>query len=244
MQALERPRFESETHETIYRYVERNGTAATEELETKLSIEPSRLREAIEDLEAADYLEKRDGTLRIAIDTGAETEHAVDDLTFTIRPATQDDLKGIVGVMRTVAQEGDYLVAESVVDLLDHEEVVFRHNDLESRIFFVATVDDDVVGWVHLRSPNYEKLAHTAELTMGVLEDYRGHGIGSHLMERGLQWASENGYEKVYQSLPATNQDAIRFLEDNRWETEAIRKAHYKIDDQYVAEQMMGVMLN
>jgi len=181
--------------------------------------------------------------LRIAIDTGAETEYTIDDLPFTIRPAEQSDLKGIVGVMRQVAEENDYLVAETVVDLLDHEEVVFRHNDIESRIFFVATVDDDVIGWAHLRSPNYEKLAHTAELTMGVLDEYRGHGIGSHLMERGLKWASESGFEKVYQSIPATNQDAVRFLEDHRWETEAIRQAHYKIDDDYVAEQMMGIML-
>lgn len=29
----------------------------------------------------------------------------------------------------------------------------------------------------------------------------------------------------------------------DRWETEAIRQAHYKIDDVLVAEQMMAVML-
>ncbi|MDQ2051228.1 GNAT family N-acetyltransferase [Natronolimnohabitans sp. A-GB9] len=243
MQAIEQPQFETADGEAIYEYVERNGAVAAEELESTLSIEPNRLRETIADLRSDGYLEEEGGLLRIAIDVGTEHEYTVDDLTYTIRPAKQRDLKGIVSVMREVAEENDYLVAETVVDLLDHEEVVFRHNDLESRIFFVATVDDEVIGWAHLHSPNYEKLSHTAELTMGVLEAYRGHSIGSHLMQRGLKWASENGFEKVYQSLPATNQDAVRFLEDHRWETEAIRKAHYKIDDQYVAEQMMGVML-
>ncbi|MFC4543196.1 GNAT family N-acetyltransferase [Halosolutus amylolyticus] len=244
MQAIEQPRFETRDHREIYEYVERNGAVAPEELETALSIEPNRLREAIDRLKDDEYLEAEGSLLRIAIDTGAEATHTVDDLTFTIRPAKQSDLKGIVAVMREVAEENDYLVAETVVDLLDHEEVVFRHSDIESRIFFVATVDDEVVGWAHLDSPNYEKLSHTAELTMGVLEAYRGHGIGSQLMERGLKWAAENGFEKVYQSIPATNQDAVHFLEDHRWETEAIRQAHYKIDDQYVAEQMMGIMLN
>ncbi|WP_265108383.1 GNAT family N-acetyltransferase [Halosolutus halophilus] len=243
MQAIDQPRFETRDYRDIYDYIERNGAVAIEELETALSIEPNRLREAIDELKRDEYLEEEGSLLRIAIDTGAEVEHTTDDLTFTIRPANQGDLKGIVGVMREVAEENDYLVAETVVDLLDHEEVVFRHNDIESRIFFVATVDDDVVGWAHLHAPNYEKLAHTAELTMGVLEEYRGHGIGSHLMERGLRWARENGFEKVYQSVPATNQDAVRFLEDHRWETEALRQAHYKIDDDYVAEQMMGIML-
>ncbi|MDS0475426.1 GNAT family N-acetyltransferase [Natrinema sp. 1APR25-10V2] len=243
MQAIEKPRFETDDQERLYDYVERNGAVTTDDLEAAFSMEPRRLKESIAALEADGYLESDDGLLRIAIEAGAETEHTVEGLTFTIRPAQQSDLKGIVGVMREVAEENDYLVAESVVDLLDREEVVFRHNDIESRVFFVATVDDEVVGWVHLRSPNFEKLAHTAELTMGVLEEHRGHGIGSQLMERGLKWADSNGYEKVYQSIPATNQDAVRFLEDHRWETEAIRQAHYKIDGQYVAEQMMGVML-
>jgi len=95
--------------------------------------------------------------------------------------------------MREVAEEDAYLMAETVVDLLDHEEVVFRENDVESRIFFVATIDDEVVGWAHLQSPNFEKLSHTAELTMGVKDEYWGHGIGSRLMERGLDWARSNG---------------------------------------------------
>ncbi|MDF9744368.1 GNAT family N-acetyltransferase [Natrinema salsiterrestre] len=243
MQVLEKLQFETREQEAIYEYVERNGTATPEELQTEFALEPSRLRETIDSLIEEEFLDEGDGHLRIAIDTGIETNYTTDDLTFAIRPAEQGDLRGLVGVMRNVAEQNDYLVAETVVDLLDHEEVVFRHNDIESRIFFVATVDDDVVGWVQLRAPNYEKLAHTAELTIGVLEAYRGHGIGSHLMERGLEWASSNGYEKVYQSLPATNQDAVRFLEEHRWETEAIRQAHYKIDGEYVAEQMMGVML-
>ena len=194
-------------------------------------------------LEEDGYLEERGGIYRIAIDLGGELTYEADGVDVTIRPAEQADLTGLVGVMREVAEEDAYLTAESVVDLLDHEEVVFRNNDVESRTFFVATVGDEVVGWVHLRSPKFEKLRHTAELTIGVLDEYRGHGIGSHLMEHGLEWAKSNGFEKVYQSLPATNQQAVTFLEQHRWETEAIRPAHFKIDDEYVAEQQMAVVI-
>ena len=114
MQAIEQPRFETETQEAIYEYVERNGAVAADELEAELALEPDRLRDAIDDLQDEAYLEEADGLLRIAIDAGAETEFTVEDLTFAIRPAEQADLKGIVGVMRQVAEENDYLVAESV----------------------------------------------------------------------------------------------------------------------------------
>ncbi|ADB59375.1 GCN5-related N-acetyltransferase [Haloterrigena turkmenica DSM 5511] len=242
MQALEQRDFETDVQREVYDFVEQNGAVERQQLKAAFSFDADELEETLSTLEDDGFVETEDGLVRLSIDIGEEKTHTTDDLEYTIRPAEQSDLRGIVGVMRQVAEENDYLVAETIVDLLDHEEVVFRHNDITSRIFFVATVDDDVVGWVHLQAPNYEKLSHTAELTMGVLEEYRGHGIGSNLLERGLQWATENEYDKVYQSLPATNQDAIRFLENHRWETEAIRKAHYKIDDQYVAEQMMAVM--
>ncbi|MGA9399444.1 N-acetyltransferase family protein, partial [Haladaptatus sp.] len=165
------------------------------------------------------------------------------EIEFVIRPARQEDLSGIVGAIRQVAQEGSYIVAETVADEIDHQEALLRHNDLESRMFFVATVGDEVVGWVHLHAPELDKLSHTAELTVGVLDEYQGHGIGSHLLERGLEWAGANGYEKVYQSAPSTNENAIDFLEAHGWETEAVRKNHYKIDGEYVDEVMMAVKL-
>jgi GNAT superfamily N-acetyltransferase len=242
MQAHQRLEFDTEERKRLYEYVERNGVVDRDELETEFSMDSDRIDRELAALEEDGYLEERGGIYRIAIDLGGELTYEADGVDVTIRPAEQADLTGLVGVMREVAEEDAYLTAESVVDLLDHEEVVFRNNDVESRTFFVATVGDEVVGWVHLRSPKFEKLRHTAELTIGVLDEYRGHGIGSHLMEHGLEWAKSNGFEKVYQSLPATNQQAVTFLEQHRWETEAIRPAHFKIDDEYVAEQQMAVV--
>jgi ribosomal protein S18 acetylase RimI-like enzyme len=110
-------------------------------------------------------------------------------------------------------------------------------------MFFVATFVEDVVGWAHLEATELEKLCHAAKLTVGVLEEYRGHGIGSHLLHRGLEWAASNDYRKVYNSIPATNEDGLRFLETHGFETEATRKDHYRIDDEFVDERMLAKTL-
>jgi ribosomal protein S18 acetylase RimI-like enzyme len=107
-------------------------------------------------------------------------------------------------------------------------------------MFFVATVGDEVVGWVHLAGSELAKLSHTAKLTVGVIEAYRSHGIGSHLLERGLEWATSRGYEKLYNSVPSTNEAAIEFLEARDWEVEARRADHYRLGDDYVDEVMMA----
>jgi ribosomal protein S18 acetylase RimI-like enzyme len=185
-------------------------------------------------------VEEVDRELRIAYEDSAEEEFAAEDVEFTIRQARQEDLTGLVGAIRQAIGAKTYVDAETVADVVDSEGVLLRHNELESRIFFVACVEDEVVGWVHLKHPEIDKLNHTAELTLGVLEQYRGIGIGSHLLERGQEWAAANDYEKIYNSVPSTNEEGIAFLETHDWETEAVREGHYKLDGEYIDEVMMA----
>jgi ribosomal protein S18 acetylase RimI-like enzyme len=235
--------FGHEDRRHIYEYVESQGTVEADEVRSELRVDPGGFRHHVAILKRDDLLEADDGLLRVAFEAGEAEEHRSEDLTFEIRPARQEDLTGIVGAIRQVAQDGRYIEAETVAQEVDHDQALLRHNELESRMFFVACVSDEVVGWVHLNAPELDKLAHTAELTVGVLDEYRGHGIGSHLLERGLQWAAANGFERVYNEVPATNTDAIAFLEAHGWEVEARRDDHYRIDGEYVDDVLMDVEL-
>jgi len=185
-------------------------------------------------------VEEVEGRLRVAFDAGAEEQFEHDGVEFTIRQAREEDLTGLVGAIRGAIGGGEYVRAETVADVVDSEGVLIRHNELESRMFFVATVDGEVVGWVHLKHIDLEKLSHTAELTVGVLEAYRGNGIGSHLLERGMEWAGTQGFEKIYNALPASNGTAIEFLKTRGWQVEATREDHYKLDGEYIDEVMMA----
>jgi ribosomal protein S18 acetylase RimI-like enzyme len=246
----------------IYDYVERRGSISKKEVITGTLDQRRALTHHVAILKRDGYLEETDdGKLQIALETGEEEAFSIDDDgEYAIRPARQDDLSGIVGAIRQVTEEMTYVVAETVADELDHEDVLLRHNELESRMFFVATVEDEeqsgaepsdgtdvrdeVVGWAHLHAPELEKLNQTAELTVGVLEGYRERGIGSQLLERALAWADEQGYEKLYQSVPSTNERAIEFFEERGWQVEAVRENHYKLGDEYIDEVMMALVVS
>ena len=240
LQARERPEFDSPVHKQIYEFVERNGSVKPQDVADSLRIDPEEFHHELTILKRDGYLVERENRLSVVLAAGEAEEFVSDGITYKIRPATQVDLSGILGCMRRVAEERTYLVAETVGEVLDQEGVLIRHNGVNTRMFFVATVSDDVVGWAHLEAPSIEKLSHAAQLTVGVLGEYRRHGIGGQLLERSINWAADQSYEKVYNSIPATNQDAARFLERHGFETEAIRRDHYKIDDTYVAELMMA----
>lgn len=69
-------------------------------------------------------------------------------------------------------------------------------------------------------------------MTVGVRQEYRGRGVGSQLLERAREWAKANGYRKMYNSVPAVNDEAIAFPEAHGWHTEGIRKDHYTLVDE------------
>ena len=240
MGATDRPTFASDDRRRIYEYVERNGTVKRHKVREIVSLPTEEFQSHLEALKADGYLREDGGTLQIALEFGAVAKHESDGVSFVIRPGRQADFDGLVETIRDVTSEENYVVAETIAEELLYENAVTRHNTVKSRMFFVATVDGEVVGWTHLDLPQVEHLQGTAQQTVGVREEHRGHGIGSKLLQRGIEWAEANGYRKVYNSVPIVNDRALEFLTHHGWDTEAIRRNHYEIDGESVDEVMMA----
>lgn len=259
--------FEHDRRRRIYEYVESRGAVEPETVRRNVLVTPEtsskparsgpelppstpmsfqEFSEHVAGLERDGYLTERDGKLRVALPlTDEETTVPIDDeVEATVRPARQEDMAGIVGVVETIAAEDAYAVARRLADQVAREDVLLRHNEGGNRVFFVAIVADETVGWLHVEAVSSPMMDHTAELTVGVLAEYRGHGLGSTLMEFGLDWAREQGLRKVYQSLPATNERAIAFLEDAAWSVESTREGHYHVGDELVDEVQLAVWLD
>jgi GNAT superfamily N-acetyltransferase len=255
--------FDHDRRRRIYEYVEGQGAVEPKAVRQNVLVQPSssskparsggelepsvpmptdEFTHHVSILKRDGSLEERDGKLRVAHPIVEDaTTVDLDGVDATVRPARQEDITGIVGVIETIATEGDYVVAARLAEKVRHDEVLLRHNESENRVFFVATVDDETVGWLHVSAVPYSMMDHTAELTVGVLEQYRGHGLGSTLMERGLEWGREHGFRKIYQNLPATNERAIAFLEDEGWTVESTRTDHYHVDDEFVDEVQLAI---
>ena len=243
MWPFERPEFDTDVRKRVFAHVERHGTAEPSAVASAVGVDPESFNHHVTVLKRDGYLESVDGDLRVTRDPGEAEEHREAGVAYEIRPAREDDLPGLVGAIRTVAGARTDVEAETVAEQLDYEDVLLRHNVVETRMFFVGTVGDEVVGWAHVETPEIAKLAHTAELTLGVMEGYRRHGMGSHLLQRALEWAASNDLEKVYSSLPSTNDVGVDFLHSLGWETEAVREGHYRVDGEFVDEVMLAKRL-
>ncbi|WP_436922987.1 N-acetyltransferase family protein [Halosimplex amylolyticum] len=229
----------------VYRFVDRHGPVEPAVVAETVGVDPESFQHHVSILKRDDFVEEDErGRLQAQIQPGETEEFAEAGVAYAVRPARPADFSGVVGVIREVAAEQTYITAETVAEELTYEETLFRRTPTACRVVFVAEVADEVVGWAHVDAQEQAKLRGTAECTVGVLDGYRRHGIGSHLLQRGVQWAASRGCRKVYNSLPATNGAAIDFLERNGWEIEAIREDHYEIDGDLVDEVMLARRLD
>ena len=125
-----------------------------------------------------------------------------------LRPAIEEDASQLIQAVDSVAREGVFLPSFRF-EMDEEKERAFIAGAIEREdLILMALLDGRLVGWVTLLRARAEFCRHTAELGMGVIQGYRQIGIGTALMDYALQWAAEQGIEKVNLGLRASNERA------------------------------------
>ena len=141
-----------------------------------------------------------------------------------IRVATIDDVEALADVYISSARHHVAIDPEFYV-VPDREVVAKDLRDAlgtedEGRVVrLVAEVDGSVVGsaTVELRRPNAASMLAprvAAAVGVAVLEDRRGGGIGSRLMEAAEDWARQRGATLMMLDTSAANAEAVRFYKE------------------------------
>ena len=111
-----------------------------------------------------------------------------------------------------MAKERKYLALTAAIPLERTREFV-RENVLTDVAQFVAVHEGQVVGWADILPLWPPTMAHCGRLGMGVLEVYRGHGIGAKLLKACIAKAKAKGITRVELEARADNRRAIHFYE-------------------------------
>lgn len=127
---------------------------------------------------------------------------------------------------------------------------------LDSTIGFVKMIEEKglaqfyaiekgiVIGWCDILPKSFEGLKHVGNLGMGVIEEYRGQGIGSKLLDHTIRFAQfNNGIEKIELEVFESNTDAIRLYEKYGFSHEGRRVKSRKLDGEYDNIVLMGKQL-
>ncbi len=164
---------------------------------------------------------------------------------IVIRSCTVEDAEGLVELSRGLiaweysSSEPDEFAADVATMQGDIEKITREQGLLR----LVAVDDGKVVGGLDFSSPARKRLRHRGRFGITVASDYRGHGVGTALIEAMLEWAREHPtIEKVRLSVLAVNVRAIRLYERLGFVEEGRRAGECRLPTHgYVDEVMMAV---
>ena len=116
-----------------------------------------------------------------------------------IRRARDDDRVPLAVIFAAVAEERDGIATEPPVDI----EARAASWTLGGTL--VAVADGEVVGSIHVEKSRFG----FGEVGMAILREWRGRGVGSALLEAGVDWARDQGLHKLSLSVFPHNTAAI-----------------------------------
>lgn len=160
-----------------------------------------------------------------------------------IKYADQKYFKSFYEALREVAAERVYL--EMVEPKPFSVVTEFQSGLIESNSPVYYAIDGDrVVGWCDVSIPDNPRLKHRGSLGMGIVQGYRGQGVGSRLMNAIAEHAKKIGLEKIELHVYTSNLAAIALYRRFGFEQEGVIKKYRKLDDRYFDCLMMGKFLN
>jgi ribosomal protein S18 acetylase RimI-like enzyme len=148
---------------------------------------------------------------------------------LTIRPSTPADAEELWYCLGSVASERRHI---AMVEPPTLEEVQSFLRTLAERgvIQFVAHVSGQVVGWCDVSPKPIEGFRHSAVLGMGLLQRYRGRGLGTVLLRAVLGEARLQGLSRIELEVYTSNQPAIALYERFGFAREGIKRSARILD--------------
>ena len=106
----------------------------------------------------------------------------------------------------------------------------------------IAIHDNKVVGWCDISSLNRPIFAHVGTLGMGVIEAYRGKGIGKALIASALKKAKLKGLTRIELTVREHNKSAINLYKQFGFELEGVHKNGVCINGIYENHLFMALL--
>ena len=151
---------------------------------------------------------------------------------FRVAPIGREHLIGFHEALDRIAREGRYLAMLQAPPYARTRRFVLE-SLRDGAIHFVALAGDEtVVGWCDLRPKAAATLRHSAVLGMGVIEQWRGRGIGSTLLAATLASADARGLRRAELVVRADNHAAIALYRRFGFAEEGRCRQYLRLDDQ------------
>lgn len=163
-----------------------------------------------------------------------------------IRSATKDDAAQLTALMQQLDKSSQYMLWEAEERDLQPEnqfKMIEGIREKENSALLVAETKDELIGYLFILGGGAKRQRHTAYIVIGILEEYRGKGIGTRLFSEMNEWASYNNIHRLELTVVIDNKAGVALYKKMGFEIEGIKKDSLLINDKFYDEYYMAKIL-
>lgn len=163
-----------------------------------------------------------------------------------IRRIRECDAEKFTVLSRKVESSSNFMLWEEGERNITPEEQRERINILDkskNSAILVAEYGDELVGFIVAIGGSARRNKHSVYLVIGVLEDYRGQGIGTKLFEEAEKWAMIHKIHRLELTAATRNNAGLSLYKKMGFEIEGTKRHSLFIDGNFVDEYYMAKLL-
>src|SRR5471032_1522630 len=158
-----------------------------------------------------------------------------------VTPLVEEHIAGYRAAFDQVAHEHrflDYLEAPSAAAVQK-----FVLDNIQNKNPQLVVLDGaTVVGWCVIVPKVKQIYQHAAVLGMGIVEGYRGRGIGTALVTAALVAARQRGLKRIELQVRENSISAVTLFERSGFVMEGIMRKHAFVDGKYENSVLMAML--
>ena len=158
------------------------------------------------------------------------------------RKLVKTDAERFWEMMNQLDHETKYMLyepGERIKNIARIESLI--ENSVEGEDFLlVAEENDKIVGYISAQRGGLKRIAHSAYIVVGILQNYRGKGIGTEFFKQLDNWAEEKKITRLELTVICENEVAKHLYEKSGFEIEGIKRKSVLVDGIYLDEFYMA----
>ena len=163
-----------------------------------------------------------------------------------IREIKIEDAEKFGHLTQQVERDAAYMLweaGERSVSKEQQDKMIQGIQDQQNSTIFVAEEADELIGFLMAIGGNANRNKHGVYLVIGLLQAYRGQGLGTKLFEALEEWAKVNQIHRLELTVVTENNAGLSLYNKMGFEIEGTKKDSILINGKFVDEYYMAKLL-
>lgn len=163
-----------------------------------------------------------------------------------IREVISSDAESFIHLTKQVEDNSKFMLwepGERNIKLEQQQKLIENMSKSENSTILVAECDNELIAFLVVFGGGAKRNKHSAYIVIGILEEYRGKGVGTKLFKALENWSSDNDIHRLELTVVTQNEVGVSLYKKMGFEIEGIKRHSLFIDGKFVNEYYMSKLI-